>query len=282
LLRDSRWDVAEAGLVPVFGEPAAIVVTRELIRLRLRRAAALASARWASASIGAGCAGMFAGAAGGLLLMAAPGSTAPFGVVPVLAALGGGCGAAAGAGVGAGLSAAEAIVRSHRAIGLIGGGAIGGALAGAFAQWIGRWSLAALVGINIATRGTLEGVVIGGAAGLGYALATSDAQGGLAAPRGRRRFLAAGLTAAMCGLAAFALAHFGSPLVGGTIHAIAQASLGSQATLTPLGHLIGEPGFGPVTAAVIGTGEGVLFGFGLTLGLTRRPSRTSHPMLTSR
>jgi hypothetical protein len=59
--------------------------------------------------------------------------------------------------------------------------------------------------------------------------------------------------------------------VGGTIHAIAQASVGSQATLTPLGQLIGEPDFGPLTAAVIGTGEGALFGLGLTLGLTRRP-----------
>jgi hypothetical protein len=41
--------------------------------------------------------------------------------------------------------------------------------------------------------------------------------------------------------------------------------------LTPLGHLLGEPDFGPVTRAVIGTWEGALFGFGLALGLTRRP-----------
>jgi hypothetical protein len=41
--------------------------------------------------------------------------------------------------------------------------------------------------------------------------------------------------------------------------------------LTPLGRLIGEPDFGPVTAALIATGEGGLFGFGLALGLTRRP-----------
>jgi hypothetical protein len=47
--------------------------------------------------------------------------------------------------------------------------------------------------------------------------------------------------------------------------------MGSQTTLTPLGRLIGEPDFGRLTAAVIGTGEGALFGLGLTLGLTRRP-----------
>jgi hypothetical protein len=78
------------------------------------------------------------------------------------------------------------------------------------------------------------------------------------------------MTAAACGLAALAMTLAGWPLVGGTIHAIAQASVGSEATLTPLGRLIGEPDFGPLTAAVIGTGEGALFGLGLTLGLTRR------------
>jgi hypothetical protein len=64
----------------------------------------------------------------------------------------------------------------------------------------------------------------------------------------------------------------GRPLVGGTIHAIAQASLGSQAALTPIARLVGEPDFGPLTAAVIGTGEGALFGIGLSFGLTRRAS----------
>jgi hypothetical protein len=78
------------------------------------------------------------------------------------------------------------------------------------------------------------------------------------------------LTAAACGTAALALTLAGRPLVGGTIHLVAQTSVGSQATLTPLGRLIGEPGFGPISATVIGTAEGALFGFGLALGLTRR------------
>jgi DNA-binding winged helix-turn-helix (wHTH) protein len=270
LLRDSRWDVAEAGSVPIFGQPAPLAVAYELVSLRLRRAAAVASARWAGASIGGGLAGAFAGAAGGLMLMATPGSAASFALVPVLAGVGGCCGAAGGAGVGAGLSAAESIARSFRAIALIGGGAVGGAVAGAAAQWFGRWTLAALVGIHLNTGGGVEGVVIGGAAGLGYSLATSRADG-LAAPRGRRRLGVAGATAAACGLAALGLTLAGWPLVGGTIHAIAQASAGSQAALTPLARLVGEPDFGPLTAAVIGTGEGALFGFGVTLGLTRRP-----------
>ena len=58
--------------------------------------------------------------------------------------------------------------------------------------------------------------------------------------------------------------------MGGTIHAVARVSASGQGLLTPLGRLIGEPGFGPVTAALIAMGEGATFGFGLTLGLTRR------------
>jgi DNA-binding winged helix-turn-helix (wHTH) protein len=283
LLRDSRWYVADAGAVPILGQPSPLAVAVEVVKLRLRRAAAMASVRWAGASVGGGLAGTFAGAAGALMLMATPGSAASFALVPVLAVIGGCFGAAGGAGVGAGLSAAESIARSFRALALIAGGALGGGLVGAAAQWLGRWTLAALFGIHLNTGGSMEGVVLGGAAGLGYSLATSNADG-LAAPRGRRRLVVAGVTAAACGLAALALTLAGWPLVGGTVHAIAQASEGSQAALTPLARLIGEPDFGPVTAAVIGTGEGALFGFGTTLGLTRRPSisRISHVMLTAR
>jgi hypothetical protein len=270
LLRDTRWDTPESGPVPVLGGPAAFAVSRELVALRLRRAATVAASRWAGASVGGGLAGVVGGFVGGLVLAAVPSSTASFAVAPALAVIGAFCGAAGGAGVGAGLSVSESIFRSRRAIALVAGAALGGGLAGSAVQWLGRWSLAALVGINIQTGGGLEGLVIGGAAGLGYSLSTRRAEGGLAAPRGRRRLGAAALTAAACGLAALALTVSGRPLVGGTIHSIAQSSQGAQATLTPLGRLIGEPDFGPVTASVIGTAEGALFGFGLAFGLTRR------------
>jgi DNA-binding winged helix-turn-helix (wHTH) protein len=271
LLRDTRWDIAESGPVPILGAPAPLAAARELVSLRLRRAAALAAARWAGASIGAGLAGFLGGAAGGVMLAAAPGSAASLAVVPVLAVIGGCCGAAGGAGVGAGLSVAESIARSRRAVALVCGAAVGGGVAGTAAQWLGRWSLAALVGVNVDVGGGMEGLAIGGAAGLGFSLATSHSEGGLAAPRGRRRFVVTAATAAACGLAALTLALAGRPLVGGTIHFIAESSAGSQATLTSLGRLIGEPDFGPLTAALIATGEGALFGLGLALGLTRRP-----------
>ena len=145
LLRDTRWDVAEAGPVPILGQPAPAATARELVRLRLRRAAAVAAARWASASIGGGLAGAVGGAVGGLILASVPDSVASLVVVPVLAVIGGCCGALAGAAVGAGLSVAESIVRSRRAIALICGAALGGGLAGSAAQWLAdgpwlRWS----------------------------------------------------------------------------------------------------------------------------------------------
>src|SRR2546426_6626695 len=49
LLRDTRWDAAEAGSVPILGEPAPLATAWALMRLRLRRAAAVATARWAGA-----------------------------------------------------------------------------------------------------------------------------------------------------------------------------------------------------------------------------------------
>jgi DNA-binding winged helix-turn-helix (wHTH) protein len=270
LLRDTRWDAAEAGPVPILSEPAPFATARELVSLRLRRAAAFAAARWAGASVGGGLAGVVAGAVGGLILAAAPSSNASLDLAPVLAVIGGCCGAAGGAGVGAGLSVAESIARSRRVLTLTCGAALGGSLAGLVAQWLGRWSLSTLVGVNIPIGGGLEGLVIGAAAGLGYGVSTLGMEGGLAAPRGRKRLSAAALTAAACALAALMLTLNGRPLVGGTIHAIAQASRGSQAALTPIARLIGETDFGPLTAAVIGTGEGALFGLGLSLGLTRR------------
>jgi DNA-binding winged helix-turn-helix (wHTH) protein len=272
LLRDTRWDAPSAGAVPIFQQPGGIQAAAALIRLRLRRAARYVADRGMGASIGAGIAGAVAGFLGGVLVAAAPGSDAPLALAAVLAVIGAGAGTIGGAGVAAGLSISEAVTRSRRALGLTAGAAAGGWLVGCSAQLFGRWSLSTVVGVNVAIGGCVEGLVLGGAAGLGYAVATRRAEGGLAAPRGLQRFGAAAVTGCACALGALALSSSGRPLLGGTIHAIAQASAGSHAMLTPIARLIGEPDFGPWTRAVIGAGEGGLFGFGLALGLTRRPS----------
>jgi DNA-binding winged helix-turn-helix (wHTH) protein len=256
-------DEAVASAAPVDAEP--------LRRLDLRPAHTLALARWEGATLGGGLAGLLAGACGGLLLATVPGSEASFAVVPVLALIGAACGGAGGAGVGAGLAAAETAPRSWRTAALVLGGAIGGGTVGTAAQFLGRWSLDALVGVHIDIAGGVEGLAIGAAAALGFGLATTGTEGWLRGPLEGKRLRVAIFTAAVCGVAALLLSLDGRPLVGGTIHAIATHSAGSQAALTSLGRLIGEPDFGPVSRAIIGTGEAMIFGLGVALGLTRRP-----------
>jgi DNA-binding winged helix-turn-helix (wHTH) protein len=273
LLRDSRWDVPGAGDVPVLGAPGAVTVAQELVALRLRRAARSVAGRWAGGALGAAVAGAVAGAAGAVLLAAVPEGRATAGLIPVLAAIGALTAGLGGAGVAAGLGVAEAVARSRRAISIILASSIGGAIVGGLAQSLGRLSLATLVGVRVEIGGMLEGIVIGATVGAGYALATRHSEGGLAAPRGRRRVLAAALIGVMCGVAGVVLTLAGRPLVGGTLHAIARHAEGSEVTLTPLGKLLGEPDFGPITQALLGFGEAGLFGFGCAFGLLRRPRR---------
>jgi hypothetical protein len=94
------------------------------------------------------------------------------------------------------------------------------------------------------------------------------------APRGGHRALAAGIIAICCGLAGLSLMLSGRPLAGGTIHVIADAADGSRATLAPLGRLIGEPDFGPISSAISAFGEAAVFGIGLAYGLIR--AKTDH------
>jgi DNA-binding winged helix-turn-helix (wHTH) protein len=224
----------------------------------MARPEAVAAISWGRASAGSALAGSWAGGFGGVILAMAPGSAAPIAIVPVLAVIGGGLGALAGAGVGAGLSLAEERATSYRALALIAGAASGGALAGSVAQWLGRWALAALLGLDVSVGGGLAGLAIGTAAGVGYANVDDG------------RLRAALMIGALCGLAGLALTLGGQPLVGGTIHAIANAADGSPATLAPLGRLVGEPDFGPVSRSILAFGEAATFGVGLAFGLRRR------------
>ena len=271
LLRDTRWDVPGAGDVSIVGQPHATTIARHLVRIRLRRLLGVIASRWAAAAAGAGLAGLIGGLAGGLLLVLASAGSTSAAVVPVLGLIGAVCGALAGAGVGAGIAVAEAIMRSHRTLALGIGGALGGWIVGVSIQLMGRWMLDVLVGVAPPIGGLIEGATIGLAAGLGFAGATRGASGGQAAPRGRSRARAAGFPAAACAAAALLMSISGLPLVGGSIHLIAQASHGGgEPLLAPLGRLIGEPDFGPVSAALIAMGEGAAFGLGLALGITRR------------
>jgi DNA-binding winged helix-turn-helix (wHTH) protein len=257
------------------------------------------------ACAGAALAGGTAGIAGGLLLSVAPDNAAPLAIVPVLVLVGAGAGSVGGLGVGAGLAFAESSARLRNAAGLTIGAAAGGAAMGMAVQWLMRWSLAALVGLKLPIGGAFEGLVIGAAAGLGYAIArrhagtpftrsgrpegtpprrsgrpegTPPRRSGKPGPAERSRVQRAAVVAAICAAGALALSWAGRPLVGGTLHVIAREARGSQISLAPLGRLIGEPGFGPASQALIAAWEGGIFGFGVGVALLRR---RSHANLTN-
>ena len=267
-------EVANAAPPQTLSSPSALQPPDE------REHARTGSLRWSDGSIGGGVAGIAAGGIGGLILAAAPDSFAPVAIAPVLAAIGGVCGALGGGAVGAGLSAVEANPRAPRAMALIGAAALGGGMAGGAVQLLARWGLGALLGLDVPVGGGLEGLAIGGAAGAGYAIA-APRPGGELYSRAAHQLRPALIIGVLCGLAGFGLAMAGYPLVAGTIHLIADAAEGSRATLAPLGRLIGEPDLGPVSSAILASAEAATFGLGLGVGLGQdRNRRTEHQPLT--
>ena len=276
LLRDARWDTPGAGPVPLLGEPGGFTAARMLIELRLRRAVRLAGGRWLGAMLGGAFAGVVAGAGGGVALWLGPASRASAAVLAVLPLVGMVVGGVGAAGVGAGLALAEALARSARGIALAALGALGGCAVGATAHLIGMWTVQSLFGRDLApVAGGFEGLVIGGAAGLGYALSTPTAQGGMATPHGAARARAAAFTGLACAAACLGLTWTGSTLGAMSLDFMAREFPGSQVSLTPLARLVREPEAGRVTISVIALWEGLLFGGGLAWGLSRRPKPRS-------
>ena len=271
-LRETRWDVPGAGPVPLFGRPGWLAAGRILFLLRIRRVARLAGRRWMAAAAGGAAAGALAGFVGGIVLRFGPGSTAGDGVLAMLPLLGTAIGGVAAAGVGAGLAAAEAAFRAQRRLALAVAGASSGLAVGATAHLLGRLVLEGLFGRDLAPlAGAVEGLVLGGAVGLGYGLATPIADGGMATPHGIARVRVALLTGLACALAAGMLGWSGRFLGAMSLDFMAQSFPGSQVGLAPLARLLGEQEPGVVTRVAISVFEGLMFGSGLAAGLTRRP-----------
>src|SRR5690606_30790476 len=170
ILRDARWDVPGAGDVPLRGAKGGWAAMAYLVRLRLRLAAREMSNRWGAAALGGAAAGAVAGCVGGVALWLVPESQAGPNVVLALALVGAVAGTLGAAGVGAGLSAAEVLARSRRAAALVACGAAGGMLAGAVTHLLTRAVVSGVFGRALDDiAGAFEGIVIGGAAGFGYA-----------------------------------------------------------------------------------------------------------------
>ena len=272
ILRDARWDVPGAGDVPLAGGVGWIRSVVAVMSLRLRRAWGLASRRSASAATGGAVAGTIGGALGGLALLLLPGSLAASGVVLALALVGAVAGAIGGAGVGAGLAAAEALARSERALALVTCGALGGGAAGSVAHGISRMVLTTMFGRDLPwLGGGPEGLALGAAVGLGYALATARVRGGgMATPRGAERIRTAAIAGATCAAAGLLLALGDRHLVAASLDVLADHFRGSSVGLTPIARALGEGNLRPLTRTLVSGCEGFLFGFGVVLGLTRR------------
>ena len=273
LLRDARWDVAGAEPVPLLGQPGSVRAIAALVALRLRRAARLAGARWGAASAGGAVAGACAGLIGGLLLRLAPGADSPASLPLTLALIGVVAGGAGAAGIGAGLAFAEAIARSIRGLALVFCGAAAGGVTGLLVHLATRFTLEGLFGQDLSSLGGgLEGLAIGGASGLGYALSTPRPQGGgMATPRGPARLGAALCCGACCAVAGIVASQLGGNFVGTSLNALAHAYQGSHVGLGPIAHMLGEADPGPLTHTLSSALEGLFFGTGLVIGLTRRP-----------
>ena len=274
VMRDARWSVPGAGLVPLDTESSVA-----LVRLRLGEARRTMARRWAGAAAAGMIGGITAGTIGGLALWLSPASEASPQSPVALAALGAVAGGVGAGGIGAGLAAAEVLARSRRGLALAACGGLAGAFVAAVAQAVMRAILADLLGVRgVAIPGAFEGLVIGGAVGSGYALATRQPPGGgMAAPGGVRRLAVAATVGMITAAAGAALALADRMLVGGLVNEIANSSPNAQLVLAPLGRLIGEPDFGPMTRVVLSAFEAGIFGTAVAWGLTIRPkSATSH------
>jgi DNA-binding winged helix-turn-helix (wHTH) protein len=273
LLRDSRWDVPGAGDVPLIGAPAAARSVAALVALRLRGAARAAGRRLGLAAAGGAVAGMVGGVVGGCILMLPAGSRATFSTLVALMIIGGLAGAFGAAAIGAGLAAAEMLARARRRLALALCGVSSGLLAGTMAHLAVRAVFESVVGRPPAQLGgPLEGSVVGLAAGIGYAWSTRTPHGGgMATPHGVARLRAGLGTALCCAAAGAALGAMGGTTVSGTLDTIGSTYSGSQVGFAPLARVLGEQELRPVTRALVSGFEGLLFGFGLALGLTHRP-----------
>jgi len=209
--------------------------------------------------------GGLAGLAGGLLYGFAGASQPGAGAASVLLVLL--CvnilvAAVGAAGVGFGIAATGfAANRGWR----IAGGAAGGLIVGAVVKLLGLDAFDLLFGRSPGDiTGAAEGVLLGAAVGLGAWLAS---RGG--APRLRRALAIGGAS----GLAAGVLIPLlGGRMMAGSLDLLARQFPESRLRLDQIGTLFGEAGLGPVSQAVTGGLEGLLFGAGVVgaMALARR------------
>jgi DNA-binding winged helix-turn-helix (wHTH) protein len=215
--------------------------------------------------------GAAAGLAGGLLLalvgVATPGTGAVSALLVlvlltmVVAVLG-----AAGVCGGIALTAKDGL--ATRAII---GGTLGGLAVGAVAKLIGVDAFHLLIGRSPGQiTGALEGMVLGSVAGLCAWLA-------LWAPGGLSRRMRTAISALAGAMAGAVIILSGGRLLSGSLASLGAQMPGSRLSLDPLGALVGEQGFGPISHVMSGAMEGGLFTAGIAAGLMWGKGRGTLP-----
>ncbi len=221
---------------------------------RLGKIAALAGA----GTIGGGLAGLVGGTLYGVTAASQPGAQEVGGVslllvlmcITIAVALIG----AAGVSLGIAISVARGRPSALR---LIAGGAIGGLIVGLIAKLIMTDAFRILFGQSPGEiTGAVEGLILGGAVGLGSWAARS---------RSLRR--GGALAALGGGFGGLVIALIGRPLFAGSLARLAEGLPQSRLTLDPLGALVGEPGFGALAGIATAALEGALFGFCIVVAM---------------
>jgi DNA-binding winged helix-turn-helix (wHTH) protein len=134
----------------------------------------------------------------------------------------------------------------------VAGGALGGLIVGAVVKLLGLDAFNLLLGQTPGDiTGPFEGVLLGGAVGLGAWLGRRGSHSL------RRSILPAGLFGGGAGIL---IPLLGGRLMGGSLDLLARHFAGSHLRLDRIGGLLGESGFGPFSQAVTGGLEGGLFG----------------------
>ena len=166
-------------------------------------------------------------------------------------------GALAGFAIGAGIAAAHRIAGPKIAATAL-GAALGGLVVGGAARLLGIDAFSVLLGkAPVGIAGGLEGLVLGGAIGIGSHLS-------IARVRSWPSISGAALMGAIAGAI---LPLMGGKLMGSSLDALNEAFPDSPLNIDSLGRWFGEDHFGLISQTFFGAFEGFLLGAGITFAI---------------